>query len=208
MSYLRFDDQADGIHVFFDDVTDAGPLRHRRRLQRDGHRDLDPRRRSPRSFLDQLRRGAGQRRGQDLSRRHSQDHRHDLGGLLPLRPRGRRVAAMLSLPTTTMLFRAGGSSVPANAGNGWLIDNVSMSDAAQCTSTCYVDAVNGSDAFGGASAGDAKKTIQAGIDTVSAERHGSRATGALPGGGHRPVSVRRWAARTTSACSSLRPSRA
>jgi hypothetical protein len=26
MSYLRFDDMADGIHVFFDDVTDPGPL--------------------------------------------------------------------------------------------------------------------------------------------------------------------------------------
>jgi hypothetical protein len=26
MSYLRFDDQADGVHVFFDDVTDPGPL--------------------------------------------------------------------------------------------------------------------------------------------------------------------------------------
>lgn len=26
MSYLRFEDQSDGIHVFFDDATDAGPL--------------------------------------------------------------------------------------------------------------------------------------------------------------------------------------
>lgn len=26
MSYLRFEDQVDGIHVFFDDVTDAGPV--------------------------------------------------------------------------------------------------------------------------------------------------------------------------------------
>ena len=26
MSYLRFEDQIDGVHVFFDDVTDAGPL--------------------------------------------------------------------------------------------------------------------------------------------------------------------------------------
>ena len=26
MSYLRFDDLADGVHVFFDDVTDPGPL--------------------------------------------------------------------------------------------------------------------------------------------------------------------------------------
>lgn len=26
MSYLRFEDQTDGVHVFFDDVTDLGPL--------------------------------------------------------------------------------------------------------------------------------------------------------------------------------------
>src|SRR5579871_5090343 len=26
MSYLRFEDQADGVHVFFDDVTDNGPV--------------------------------------------------------------------------------------------------------------------------------------------------------------------------------------
>jgi hypothetical protein len=26
VSYLRFEDQADGVHVFFDDVTDPGPL--------------------------------------------------------------------------------------------------------------------------------------------------------------------------------------
>jgi hypothetical protein len=36
-----------------------------------------------------------------------------------------------------------------------------------CSTTCYVDAVNGDDANGGASSGDAKKTIQAGIDAVS-----------------------------------------
>src|SRR3954447_3997743 len=26
MSYLRFEDQADGVHVFFDDATDHGPI--------------------------------------------------------------------------------------------------------------------------------------------------------------------------------------
>jgi hypothetical protein len=37
-----------------------------------------------------------------------------------------------------------------------------------CTTVCYVDATNGNDANGGASAGDAKKTIQAAIDAVNA----------------------------------------
>ena len=36
-----------------------------------------------------------------------------------------------------------------------------------CTMTCYVDAATGNDANGGASPGDAKKTIQAAIDQVS-----------------------------------------
>ena len=39
---------------------------------------------------------------------------------------------------------------------------------AGCTTTCYVDAANGSDSYSGSSAADAKKTIQAGIDSVSA----------------------------------------
>lgn len=38
----------------------------------------------------------------------------------------------------------------------------------QCTTTCYVDSVNGSDANGGTSPSDAKGTIQAGVGQVSA----------------------------------------
>jgi len=37
-----------------------------------------------------------------------------------------------------------------------------------CTSTCYADAVNGNDAFGGDSPASAKKTIQAAVDAVDA----------------------------------------
>lgn len=68
----------------------------------------------------------------------------------------------------SMLFRTGGTAAPATAGNGFLIDNLSITSSAvpQCTTTCYVDAVNGNDAFGGTSPADAKKTIQAGVDQV------------------------------------------
>ena len=38
----------------------------------------------------------------------------------------------------------------------------------QCTTVCYVDGNTGNDANGGASPGDAKKTIQAGVSQVSA----------------------------------------
>lgn len=59
---------------------------------------------------------------------------------------------------------------------GWLVvnefsslalDNVTRSGVVQCSAVCYVDAGVGSDANGGTSAADAKKTIQAAVDTVS-----------------------------------------
>lgn len=73
------------------------------------------------------------------------------------------------LPTVdSILFRTS-VAAPATAGNGFLIDNLNISSntVTQCTTTCYVDAVNGSDGYGGTSIADAKKTIQAAIDTVS-----------------------------------------
>lgn len=48
--------------------------------------------------------------------------------------------------------------------------NIQVTTKLDCTGTsdCYVDAVNGNDANGGASISDAKKTIQAAIDAVAA----------------------------------------
>lgn len=74
-------------------------------------------------------------------------------------------------PTRTVdsiLFRTGGAAAPANAGKGFLIDNLTLtsSTVAQCTTDCYVDP-NGDDSNGGASASDAKKTIQAAVNQVS-----------------------------------------
>lgn len=72
----------------------------------------------------------------------------------------------------SMLFRTGGAAMPATMGNGFLIDNLSLFSGPlpvlppQCTTVCYVDEVSGDDANGGASAGNAKKTIQAAIDAV------------------------------------------
>ena len=72
-------------------------------------------------------------------------------------------------PVDSILFRTGGANAPATAGNGFVIDNLSqLSGAEPCTTVCYADAVGGNDANGGTSAADAKKTIQAAIDTVSA----------------------------------------
>ncbi|MBI1297643.1 hypothetical protein GC175_22110 [bacterium] len=71
----------------------------------------------------------------------------------------------------SILFRTSGTAVPSTLGNGFLIDNFSISSGpvVQCTTDCYVDAVNGNDALGGTNpATDAKKTIQAAINQVSA----------------------------------------
>ncbi|HLF28034.1 MAG TPA: right-handed parallel beta-helix repeat-containing protein [Anaerolineae bacterium] len=73
-------------------------------------------------------------------------------------------------PVDSILFRTGGTAAPATASNGFLIDNLTLvsGPVTQCTTDCYVDVVNGNDAFGGTNpTTDAKQTIQAGIDTVS-----------------------------------------
>ncbi|NHC47022.1 right-handed parallel beta-helix repeat-containing protein [Motilibacter aurantiacus] len=45
--------------------------------------------------------------------------------------------------------------------------NFEPTPAPQCATTCYVDAVNGSDANGGTGPADAKRTVQAAVDQVS-----------------------------------------
>ena len=54
MSYLRFDDLSDGIHVFFRDVTDAG-AGHRCNVQHERHRDHQPYRRPRHPVQDLVR---------------------------------------------------------------------------------------------------------------------------------------------------------
>ena len=67
-----------------------------------------------------------------------------------------------------ILFRTSGSAAPATLGNGFLVDNFSTSSSTvtQCTTTCYVDASTGNDAFGGDTPTTAKKTIQAALNQV------------------------------------------
>jgi hypothetical protein len=77
-----------------------------------------------------------------------------------------------SNPTRTVdsiLFRTGGAAAPATAGNGFLIDNINLVSGrvTQCTTDCYVDAINGNNAFGGTSFAEAKKSIQTAINQVN-----------------------------------------
>ncbi len=72
-------------------------------------------------------------------------------------------------PVDSILFRTAGTAAPATAGNGFVIDNLSQfSGAVPCTTACYADAVGGNDANGGTGPADAKKTIQAAINAVTA----------------------------------------
>jgi parallel beta-helix repeat protein len=73
-------------------------------------------------------------------------------------------------PVDSLLFRTGGAAATATAGQGFVIDNLTLFSGpiTQCTTTCYVDGVNGNDGFGGASPTEAKKTIQAAVNQVSA----------------------------------------
>lgn len=75
-------------------------------------------------------------------------------------------------PTRTVdsvLFRTS-VAAPATAGNGFLIDNMRLLSGAvpvpPCTTTCYVDAINGNDSNSGVSIATAFKTIQKGLTTV------------------------------------------
>ena len=125
MSYLRFEDQADGVHVFFDDVTESGPGRHGGDLQRDRHRHAQPRRGPTRSGSRSLQ----ARPGNDVVKIYIDgnegDHRHDVGGLLPLRPGADRDRQHRPADQQAALPRGRGRA-PANAGKGFLVDSVSL----------------------------------------------------------------------------------
>jgi hypothetical protein len=80
-------------------------------------------------------------------------------------------------PTSGKLYLKAGSgwnSFDGNADNltigvGGVDTTYDFEAETPCTTTCYVDATTGSDAFGGGTATSAKKTIQAAINTVSAD---------------------------------------
>ncbi len=170
MSYLRFEDQSDGVHVFFDDVTDAGPLPTAADFS-----DID---------IATLTRGAKHtvRFSIDLvtgpandvvkiyidgSLKHTGTTWEDYYRYDPEQTGGGNV-----IPTTSRLeIREGGGAapIPSLQGQGFLLDNFNYSDysTALCTTDCYVDATTGSDTNSGSSTSDAFKTIGAATDQIS-----------------------------------------
>jgi hypothetical protein len=135
VSYLRFEDQSDGIHVFFDDVTNAGPLGAEATFNESEIATID--RTSAHLvafdiiFLD----GPGNdvvtisidgsvvKTGttwEDYYRFDAEQTGN--GNVVP--------------HVSTLLFRESGSANPGNAGNGFLVDGVTVSSTPMpCTFT-------------------------------------------------------------------------
>ena len=90
MSYLRFEDHSDGVHVFFDDVTNPGPVGHASNFSDTDIATLSRTRAHSIRFSITFKSGPGN----DVVRIYidgtEATQGHVVGGLLPLRPRADR----------------------------------------------------------------------------------------------------------------------
>jgi hypothetical protein len=128
MSYLRFEDQADGVHVFFDDATDPGPLGTQATFNESDIATLDRSHAHTimfsltfvpgaandvvRVYIDGVLKATGTT-WEDYYRYDPEQTGN--GNVVPT--------------TSTLLFRESGTAVAGNGGNGFLIDNVTMSSS-------------------------------------------------------------------------------
>jgi hypothetical protein len=126
MSYLRFEDQGDGVHVFFDDVTDPGPIGTVANFNETDIATLDRSTAHSIRFLINFKRGPG---NDDV--KVFIDGKKAVTGTTwenyyRFDPEAAGYGNEVS-PVTSLLFRESGTANPANAGNGFLVDNVSLS---------------------------------------------------------------------------------
>ena len=138
MSYLRFEDQTDGVHVFFVDVTDNGPLGHVANFKETEIATLSrANAHSIRFSIDFL-----DGPGNDVVRIY-------IDGALEItgttwedyyRYDPEQVGNGNAVPATSkLLFRESGTANPANAGNGFLVDGVSLSSSSSSGSPTNKD---------------------------------------------------------------------
>ena len=138
MSYLRFEDQTDGVHVFFVDVTDNGPLGHVANFKETEIATLS--RASAHSIRFSIDFIDGP--GNDVVRIY-------IDGALEItgttwedyyRYDPEQVGNGNAVPATgKLLFRESGTANPANAGNGFLVDGVSLSSSSSSGSPTNKD---------------------------------------------------------------------
>lgn len=125
MSYLRFEDQTDGVHVFFDDVINPGPALAESTFVETDIATLS------RTRAHSIRFGITFKTGptNDVVRIY-------IDGLLAKTgttwenyyrydPEATGSGNVVS-PVSELLFRVSGDAHPANAGNGFLVDRVSL----------------------------------------------------------------------------------
>lgn len=137
MSYVGFDDQSDGIHVIFYDVTDAGPIGTVADFNSYDVATIDRTSKHTIKFVMDFVPGAGndavklyidgvlKKTGTSWEDYYRYDPEQNGNG-------------HVVFPTSKLLFREGGTAVPANAGNGYLVDNVSLSSGPTTPSTVQV----------------------------------------------------------------------
>ena len=148
MSYLRFEDQADGIHVFFDGVTDTGPDYTQATFSDTDIATLSRTTAHTVGFSLQLVPGAGTANvGNDVVRisidgnvvvsgtsweNYYRFDNENHGGIVPP-------------GVSTMLFRESGTAsgtTPGNLGGGFLVDNLSYASTS-CMQTGFMrDGIN------------------------------------------------------------------
>jgi hypothetical protein len=138
MSYLRFEDQANGVHVYFDDVTDAGPFPTVANFNETDIATLSRATAHSIRFAIDFKDGPAN----DVVRIY-------VDGALKItgttwedyyRYDPEQAGNSNVIPTTSkLLFRESGTANPANLGKGFLVDNVSLSSSSSSGSPTNKD---------------------------------------------------------------------
>jgi hypothetical protein len=132
MSYLRFEDQTDGVHVFFDDVTDPGPLGTVATFNQHDIATLDRAHAHTLRFSIDFVPGAGN----DVVKIYVDGALKATGTTWEnyYRYDPEQAGNHNAVPATkTLLFRESGTPVATSSGNGFLVDNVSFASSATTT---------------------------------------------------------------------------
>jgi hypothetical protein len=128
MSYLRFEDQADGVHVFFDDVTDPGPLGTVASFDEVDIATLSRTRAHSIRFSIQFKTGPGN----DVVKIYIDGNQEITGTTWEdyYRYDPEQTGNGNQVPTTSkLLFRESGTADVLNAGNGFVVDGVTLASS-------------------------------------------------------------------------------
>jgi uncharacterized protein YkwD len=128
MSYLRFEDQADGVHVFFDDVTDPGPFGTVATFNETEIAVLSRTRAHSIRFSIDFKPGPGN----DVVRIYIDGHLKITGTTWEdyYRYDPEQLGNGNQVPQTSkLIFRESGAPDPLNAGQGFLVDGVYLASS-------------------------------------------------------------------------------